>query len=345
MTNFCTLFDSNYLTRGMALYRSLENYSPSFHLYILAFDDKVYHFLKGLKLSSATIISLEEFEDQALLSVKPTRSRAEYCWTCTPALIDYCLDKFKLASCTYLDADLKFYADPEILLSETNGYSSLITEHRYSKAYDQAEENGRYCVQFMFFRNDFSGREILKWWKDRCIEWCYARAEDGRFGDQKYLDDWTSRFDRVKVLVHEGGGLAPWNIQQYAIKNDEEHLQIQNRRTGREFPVVFYHFHDFRFYRDGSFACSGPLYELGAEVKEKIYFPYKDELILLKNELVEKGFFGDPNGGQKVSPAVAGLFFSFLKDQLKLLLKGKISFSDLHIFSFFSKHYHLYKTN
>ena len=42
MLNFCTLFDSYYLYKGIALYRSLEQVSDDFTLYIFCFDDKAY---------------------------------------------------------------------------------------------------------------------------------------------------------------------------------------------------------------------------------------------------------------------------------------------------------------
>ena len=44
--NYCTLFDSFYLTRGLAMYESLKRQTGNFHLYIFAFDDDTYSFLK-----------------------------------------------------------------------------------------------------------------------------------------------------------------------------------------------------------------------------------------------------------------------------------------------------------
>lgn len=40
MFNFCTLFDSYYLDKGIALYESLEKVCKDFHLYIFCFDKK-----------------------------------------------------------------------------------------------------------------------------------------------------------------------------------------------------------------------------------------------------------------------------------------------------------------
>ena len=49
MNNFCTLFNSSYLNRGLALYDSLKTNSKTFHLYIFAFDNLTEKILKKKK--------------------------------------------------------------------------------------------------------------------------------------------------------------------------------------------------------------------------------------------------------------------------------------------------------
>ena len=108
MQNFCTLFDSNYLSRGLAMYHSLVNTGIEFHLYIFSFDARSEDILKKLNYFNITVVSLVEFENKRLLEVKPSRSRAEYCWTCTPATILHVFYNFSVDNFTYIDADLYF---------------------------------------------------------------------------------------------------------------------------------------------------------------------------------------------------------------------------------------------
>lgn len=271
--NFCTLFDSNYMTRGLAMHQSLVQNCPSFHLYIFAFDSISIDVLKKLNLTHTTVISLTEFEDEALLNVKPTRSAAEYCWTCTPSTIVYCIETYHLDHCTYVDADLLFYSDPSILIDEMGDKSILITEHRYTPEYDQSKTSGKYCVQFMCFKNDNDGITALKWWRDACLDWCYARFEDGKFGDQKYLDDWTIRFKGVHELKHIGGGVAPWNLQQYQFKVKDHKIYLQDSSKNEFVPLVFYHFHGLKLFLDDIVQLS-PFYYLPKYVVKNIYSPY-----------------------------------------------------------------------
>lgn len=250
--HYTTLFDSYYLNRALAMHESLLRKSPDFHLYMFAFDDKSEQILKALNLEHVTVISLKEFEDERLLSIKAGRTKGEYCWTSTSSTIYYCIKRFNLDHCTYLDADLYFFSNPNVLVEELNSDSILITEHRYTKKYDQSATSGKYCVQFMTFRNTPQGMKALTWWRDRCIEWCFDRFEDGKFGDQKYLDDWTTRFKGVHVLEHLGGGVAPWNVQQFDIIGKPGSYKVKEKTTEKVFDLVFYHFHGVRFLKDNT---------------------------------------------------------------------------------------------
>jgi hypothetical protein len=235
MMNFCTLFDSGYLQRGLALYDSFRKTCDEFHLYVMAFDDKAYEILKELNLPSLTVVHLKDFETQELLAAKPTRSRAEYCWTCGPSVIWYFIERYNLESCTYVDADLLFYRSPQILFDEIGDNSVAITDH-YAP-YDIPQ--GRYCVQFMYFKNDEWGMKALKWWRDSCIEWCFARHENGKFGDQKYLEQFPVLFKKVHIIITRGAGIASWNFKQYNYNISNWSFKYENE----EYDIVFVHYH------------------------------------------------------------------------------------------------------
>lgn len=277
MLNFCTLFDSVYLSRGLAMYNSLSLYCKDFHLYIFAFNDKCYSILQSLHLPNATVISLSEFEDEELLKVKPSRTRAEYCWTCSSSTILYVLNNYDVDHCTYLDSDLYFFSSPQSLLDEMGDKSVLITPHRYTPKYDQSEKTGIYCVQFVTFKNDKLGRKVLDWWRNACLEWCYARFEDGRFGDQKYLDDWPERFEGVHVLQNLGGGVAPWNMQQYEFEKSGDEIIGTELKTNKKFPVIFFHFHSFVFVTPDFFSPR-PYYKRNDSSISLLFKPYAKEI-------------------------------------------------------------------
>lgn len=312
---FCTLFDSFYLPRGLLLYRSLEKTGADFHLYIFAFDDIAFQLLSKLNLPHATIIALSDFEDEKLKAVKPGRTRAEYCWTCTPATIVYVIEKFHEQECTYLDADMYFYQNPSVLFEEMGNNSVLLTEHRFPPKFNRSTLAGRFCVQFITFKNTPEGLNALYWWRDRCIEWCYNRYEDGKFGDQKYLDDWETRFKGVHVLQHLGGGLAPWNAEQYTVLSREDnHITMMEKKSGKKFNAVFYHFHHVRFFKGG-------LVDLGWRYPGKsiilwIYAPYILELIKTEADILET----EPSFSIPV-PDYALIKNEGLKDRLKFWYK------------------------
>jgi len=237
---FCTYFDCHYLPRGLALYRSLQRTCPSFELWVLCLDMVCHRVLTELKLPGMHLIPLEELEqdDRRLCDAKRTRSRIEYYFTCSPCLPSFVLNHHAYVDrITYLDADLYFFRDPSDLFDEIELASIAIIPHRFHPAFLDREQFGVYNVGWVSFRRDEPGMACLSMWRDQCLEWCYARCEDDRFADQKYLDRWPAKFPNVAVVQHKGANLAPWNVANYHISHNGDEVCVENE------PLIFFHFH------------------------------------------------------------------------------------------------------
>jgi hypothetical protein len=236
--HFVTLFDNNFLPMGMALHGSLMQHAQPFHLWVVCMDDLVEKNLTTLSLPHVSLVSLHDLETDELRKVKPSRTKGEYCWTVTSFTPQAVFDRdTTVQRVTYVDADLFFFDDPRILLQELTISKKhvLITEHAYAPEYEDYSVNGRFCVQFLTFYRCEAARKVLTWWQEKCLEWCFARYEDGKFGDQKYLDLWPEIFaSDVHIVLQKDKILAPWNIMHFA------------KAKSAKLTPVFYHFHGLR---------------------------------------------------------------------------------------------------
>ena len=89
MLYYCTLFDSNYISKGIALYLSLERHTDDFLLYVMAMDRKCEKMLKNMDFAHMHVECIEDIETGSLLEAKQNRSRAEYCWTCGSVVTEH----------------------------------------------------------------------------------------------------------------------------------------------------------------------------------------------------------------------------------------------------------------
>ena len=293
MINFCTLFDSYYLDKGLALYRSLKKQTDDFRLYIFCFDDKSQEILLSLNLTHAEVIHHTKIENEKLLKLKDERSKAEYCWTCTPVIIQYVLDNCDVENCTYIDADLFFFADPQLLFNEITEYNAntVITPHRFTNSIKDrrlCKRSGKYCVEFNYFDQSENSREALSWWRERCEEWCFHLYEPERMGDQKYIEKFPQLFRGVHELQHLGGGVAPWNLRQYRyVKTENNNIIFREISTGKEFPVVFYHFQNLRYLTQNRVNVSSETHSKAT--KDALYITYLKEIEQCRKELKKYG--------------------------------------------------------
>jgi len=300
MEHYVTLFDSLFLPQGLALHMSMERHVGAYTLWILCMDDEVHDAIKKLELPNVRLMQLSKLETPELLAIKPTRSKGEYCWTLTPFAPRFVFEaNSEVSRVTYLDADLWFRKNPVAIFSEFDGSGKnvLITDHAYAPEYDQSATSGQYCVQFMTFTRN-GGEVVLKWWEERCIEWCYAHFEDAKFGDQKYLDDWPKRFaDSVHVLSNKELTLAPWNATRFPYGNS-----------------VTWHFHSLRIslnYRKSLVVTYGS-YLLPKCTRENVYQPYFIDLRTAVGRI--------KNIGVPLKPQMTFSIVDYMKQRLLMFL-------------------------
>ena len=284
---YCTYFDSGYLGRGLALISSLRSFGDHSDVYVLALDTATEKFLKEHAPEHVYVINIGALEaaEPSLLPLKPKRSRMEYYFTCTPLLIRYVMNQLALPGSVaiYLDADLYFYNDPQLVISALGNDSVGIIEHRYpDNVAPKLAKYGRFNVGWVGFKDDTAGRRVLDWYAARTLEWCSDKPEDGKYADQGYLDGFPE-FEGVKILTSAGFNLAPWNTKRHSLSLSQAIPEIAANPASPVLvdgdPLIFFHFHGLR--QVGKwFVTSQLIYksQMNHLLREDIYQPYVNKL-------------------------------------------------------------------
>lgn len=249
ITNYCCIADKNFLTRWMALYKSLSDLNLSFRMWVLCLDDEAYAIITKYG-SNVSPITLNDIGDRELDRVRHTRKPNEFAWTCKPLLMLFVARHSQPQDILiYVDADMCFYSSPLASPEMTsNDYSILITPHRFPLERSGDEKiKGRYNAGLIVFKNNETSTMCLKRWREQCLEWCFQRFEDGRLADQMYLDEWPVLYPGVKEA-----GVA-WNLGSW--NSSDNHLyHVAGAWLVNDEPLICFHFHGLKVYltRNGS---------------------------------------------------------------------------------------------
>jgi hypothetical protein len=272
---YCTYFDSGYLSRGLALIESLREHGDDAQVWVLALDEAAKTYLDDAALPGVTAITIAEIEaaEPDLPPLKSQRSRMEYYFTATPLLMRWVMNRQTDPSAVviYLDADLFFFDDPDLVLEALGDGAVGIIEHRYPAGRAQAlAKYGRFNVGWVGIRADDRGRACVDWWSASTLAWCFDKPEDGKYADQGYLDWFPRKFDGVVVLPSLGMNLAPWNSAGVPLDEKAGRVTV----AGRD-PLVFFHFHGLRRVRHW-YVSSQLIYRapMSRVLRDDVYAPY-----------------------------------------------------------------------
>ncbi len=210
---YCTYFDHNYLSRGLALYHSLRRHVPDCRLWVLCLSGECHQILTSLDLPGIVPVRLEDFE--------AGRSRGR----CYSFQSKHCrILLHMLASLDALCAGTRaerrmgdLSRRRSVLLRDSPMRSMTNCTTRRSRSFRIAiapkiarlRKFGIYNVGWVGSRNDSDGLAVIRWWREKCIEWCHDYVDGDRFADQGYLDSFPGLSPRVRVdRKHRGQSRA-----------------------------------------------------------------------------------------------------------------------------------------
>lgn len=324
--HIATFFDSNYLAKAIVTYESLREQKIKFTLYGFCFDDLSYEVIKALNFPNFIPIHTSQFENEELLQSKKNKDKFyEYYWSCKPYIIKWVMDNYRADLVTYIDCDFMFFKSPEVIFDEIGKNDVLIQPNNFSSdELKQFVPVGYYCSCFESFRNNKNGRFVLDWWHKKCMDWCKAVFEPGRFADQKYLDDWRVRFKKVREISNIGANLAPWSIQKYEISGDKKGNVFVNDAN-----LIYFHYHSFKMnISDLKYLITGDrdnFYRISDTDVKLIYKPYikhmKKVIINLKKIKSFRDYVeANPNSDVKLFDNKGIVNFSSYKEASKAVI-------------------------
>lgn len=243
-----TICAKNYLAQALTLKESFLKHNPSLNFFIFLADkiDEVED-VEG-------VVTLDKSWIPDWVNMAYKYDVIEFNTSIKP----FCFGKlFKegYEKVIYLDPDIYVTCPLDYIYECLNNKSVVLTPHycdieeHFDGAVSEETFNkaGIYNLGFCALKNDKVGQEIAKWWQNRLQYKCYSQSSEGLFVDQKWMDYIPGFFpDATCVSSHHGMNVAIWNLHERELFiDDKQGYMIRRKKTGDEFPLLFFHFSGF----------------------------------------------------------------------------------------------------
>lgn len=243
-----TICAKNYLAQALTLRESFLKHNPSLNFFIFLADK-----IDGVEDVDG-IVALDKSWIPDWVNMAFKYDVIEFNTSIKP----FCFGKlFKdgYEKVIYLDPDIYVTRPLDFIYECLNDKSIVLTPHycdieeHFDGAVSEETFNkvGIYNLGFCALKNDKVGQEIAKWWQNRLQYKCYSQSSEGLFVDQKWMDYIPGFFpDATCVSSHYGMNVAIWNLHERELFIDEKQgYMIRRKKTGDEFPLLFFHFSGF----------------------------------------------------------------------------------------------------
>ena len=243
-----TICAKNYLAQALTLRESFLKHNPSLNFFIFLADK-----IDGVEDVDG-IVALDKSWIPDWVNMSFKYDVIEFNTSIKP----FCFGKlFKegYEKVIYLDPDIYVTRPLDYIYECLNNKSVVLTPHycdieeHFDGAVSEETFNkvGIYNLGFCALKNDKVGQEIAKWWQNRLQYKCYSQSSEGLFVDQKWMDYIPTFFPQATcVSSHHGMNVAIWNLHERELYiDDRQGYMIRRKKTGDEFPLLFFHFSGF----------------------------------------------------------------------------------------------------
>ena len=138
--------------------------------------------------------------DRTLKAAIRDRKLIDKIVTSRPIFLKLLFKKFKLRDIFLLDSDIFFFSNPVKINKYIKGAAVAFCKHNFSRNNNKlSKKYGKYNGGFIYVKSNINGFDFLNKWS-LLVKNGANLTINGKFSDQKYLEDLSTSVKNVKIL-------------------------------------------------------------------------------------------------------------------------------------------------
>ena len=254
-----TICTKNYIGLCDVLFKSIKKYNDDIDCYIFVADEmeSISNALDRVNILIAKDvldIELRKWYDMAF-----KYDLTEFCTAIKPFCFQYLFRKIKSQKVIYFDPDIFVVNSLNSIWELLDTKDVVLTPHvttlQINYTGDLNERNllhsGLYNCGFIALKNTQLGLNVIDWWGNRLMDFCYRSESESMFTDQKWIDFIPSLLpqEKYEISFNLGYNLAPWNFYEREVVKKGDDFFIKNRLSGNNEidKLTFIHFSGYNY--------------------------------------------------------------------------------------------------
>ncbi|MBY0369812.1 hypothetical protein K2X33_03940 [bacterium] len=227
---FCCVADSQYLPFFFALVENLTAvHAGPLEIHLLAVDSGVEPAVRAQYPDrNIRIYPIREVWTDAewqRISQRPISLRA---LSCKPRIFLKARQNSDAEALFLLDLDIYFLRSPAHL-NQAFGTGNTLFFPQWSDRFTWARLHGIFNSGMVGAKK--GAEPFLSWWSRACWISCELEVEQGRFGDQAFIDQALLYFDGIQIYRGLDEDIAPWNRRTLEVAKSENGLHVRGGRS------------------------------------------------------------------------------------------------------------------